>query len=116
MIAALEGLATLAGDALSAAGAALRTRREGFADYEAGDYLITAPIPRGELSSALDELPDSELLNIAATIIAGWKLILLNTTGDLTGVNVLVDALRDRASEFEAVEGEADQPSAHLTE
>lgn len=134
MIAALESLCTLAGDALGAAGAALRTRREGFADYEAGDFLLaggrmesdgpdqTDPIPTSEVRSAFDELPDSRLLNIAATVIAGWKPILLKTTGDLTDVDVLVDALRDRAAQFAAVELDADEPfpspahlSAHLT-
>lgn len=135
MIGAIESLATLAGDALSAVGAKLRTRREGFSDYEAGDYLLSSafekceairadmagrmesdgpdqtwpqtwPIPQPDVREALDELPDSKLLNLAATILVG-------TARCLTDVDVLVDVLRDRAAQFAAIEAPL---GAHLTD
>ena len=68
-------------------------------------------INRGEIRSALDELSDSKLLNIAATIIAGWKPLLLSVeAAALTDVDLLVQALRDRAAQFRAVEDDADEP------
>lgn len=39
MIGALEALCTLTGDVLVAIGSALRERRTGFSEYEAGDFL-----------------------------------------------------------------------------
>jgi hypothetical protein len=118
----IPGLLSLIGDGLSAAGAALRTRRVGFSDYEAGDYLIptaaSATIPEGVVRSAINDLPDSTLLGVAATVIDGWKPILLKTSADVTDVDVLVDALRYRASQFRAVEHDADAPflsPTHLT-
>lgn len=114
MLAALESLCTLTGDALVAVAAALRTRREGFSDYEAGDFLIaptTTPlIPRETVRSALDELSDSKLLTIAANLIDSWAPILLKTTRRATDVDLLVAALRDRASQFAAIEADADRP------
>lgn len=75
-------------------------------------------IPRAEVRSALDDLSDSKLLNVAATVIAGWKPILLSTeAAALTDVDLLVEALRDRAAQFQAVEhdaGEAWQSPDHL--
>lgn len=128
MTGVVESLCTLAGEALVAVGSAMRTRREGFSEYEAGDFLLSGsgrmesdgpdqtdgvpsipPAPRpnptpDQLRSMIDELDDSSLLNTAATVIAGWKPLLLKTTGDLTDVDVLVAALRDRAAQFEDVE------------
>jgi hypothetical protein len=79
-------------------------------------------IPPTEIRSALDELPDSQLINIAATVIAGWKPILLHTLTDLTDIDVLIAALSDRAAQFRAVEHDAAEPfltgahlGAHLT-
>jgi hypothetical protein len=79
--------------------------------FESDGPDLAAPIPLDEVRCALDELPDSKLLRIAATIIAGWKPILLSTAvAALTDVDVLVQALRDRANQFEAVEADADKP------
>lgn len=123
----------LAGDALIALGETIRGRRVRFAGIEPADYDVnyqrhdpaagwTAPAPLRTYTtgaaitpdvvrSALDELPDSQLIAIAATIIAGWKPILLPTsTAALTDVDVLVAALRDRAAQFRAVEHDADEP------
>ncbi|ACR77567.1 hypothetical protein PBI_SCHIEBEL_35 [Mycobacterium phage Schiebel] len=117
----LGALCGLAGDALIAVGFALREHDRGFSDYEAGDFLTPAEppapaddlsIPLGDVRAALDDLSDSKLLNIAATIIAGWKPILLKTTGDLTDVDVLVDALRDRATQYAVVESDDVPPAA----
>lgn len=130
MIGAIEGLCTIAGDALVAIGTTLRTRREGFSDYEAGDYLLGSgrmesdgpdtAAPVDYRVRALAELPDSELIRIAATIIAGWKPLLLETTSAVTlgaDVDVLVEALRDRAAQFAAIEVDAPAPlGAHLTD
>lgn len=108
MIAVAESLLTLVGDALSAAGAALRSRREGFSERQAGAYLIPAEqmprIPLDEVRAVFDELPDSTLIRIGASIIAGWKPIVLKATDDPTDVDVLVDALRDRATQFHICE------------
>lgn len=124
MIDAFEKLARMIGGVLPA-------RREGFSDYEAGDFLLSGddvragrmasdgpdqadptPVPRADVRSALDELPDSKLLNLAATIIAG-------TARCLSDVDVLVDALRDRAAQFAAIEEPSSTPAllgAHLTD
>lgn len=110
----LESLRALAGDALIAAGEAVR----GAAEVWPAEYTPAAPvtpdaIPRDEVCAALAELDDSQLVTIAATIIAGWKPILLKTTGHLTDVDALVEELRARAAIFAAVERDADEP--HLT-
>lgn len=136
MIAAIESLATIVGDALSAFGSALRTRREGFSEYEAGAFLLggdcslgrmesdgpdassPAPILPADVRVELAELPDSQLIDLAAHIIAGWTPLLLRTTGDLTDVDVFVATLRDRAAQFAAVEADLDRPfltAVHLT-
>lgn len=108
MIAVVESLLTLAGETLSAAGAALRSRREGFSEQAAGDYLVPAEqmprIPLDEVRAVLDELPDSTVITIAASIIAGWKPILLKATADLTDVDVLLDVMRDRATQYRIAE------------
>lgn len=71
-------------------------------------YTTAPAIAPAEVRAAIDELPDSKLLNIAAQIIAGWKPILLSAeAGALTDVDVLVDALRDRAARFAAAEVDA---------
>ncbi|GFG65782.1 hypothetical protein MKUB_32720 [Mycobacterium kubicae] len=123
MIAALKAV----GDAIKSA---RRARREAFSDYEAGDFLITgtgrmefdgpdaaAPIAVAEVRSALHELPDSELFGVAARVIEAWAPLMLPTVRAATDVDVLIDALRDRAVQFEAVERDADEPfptPAHL--
>jgi hypothetical protein len=120
MIGTLGALCGLAGDTLIAIGTALRERDRRFTDYEAGDYLApvepSAPaddlsIPLRDVRVALDDLSDSKLLNIAATIIAGWKPILLKTADGPTDVDVLVDALRDRATQYAVVEFDGDSPA-----
>ncbi|QFG09987.1 hypothetical protein KDW74_gp33 [Mycobacterium phage Antsirabe] len=113
---AIRAWRELAGDALIAAGVVVRGRPE----FSAQPQLIGGParIQPETIRSALDELPDSRLLRIAATIIAGWKPILFQSdegrraAGD---VDVLVATLRDRANQFEAVERDADRPFHHLT-
>lgn len=83
-------------------------------------YTTVPAITPDVVRSALDDLSDSKLLRIAATIIAGWKPILLSTAvAALTDVDLLVQALRDRADQFEAVEADADAPfltPVHLDE
>lgn len=123
----------LAGDALIALGEKVRGRRVRFDGIEPADYDVTyqrhteragwtapAPLQRyttgqsiapAEVRSALDELPDSGLLRIAATVIAGWKPILISAAAAaLTDVDLFIAALRDRADQFEAVERDADSP------
>lgn len=69
-------------------------------------YVTAAKLdPRETRSALLDELSDSGLLTIAATVIAGWKP---------TDVDVLVDALRDRAAQFSAAETEAYEQAERL--
>lgn len=124
----------LFGDALIALGELVRGGSANV-DVWAGEYAVSAgrmesdgpdltkPIPRDEVRCALDELPDSQLLNIAATVLGGWKPILLSTAASaLTDVDVLIEALRDRAAQFRAVEDDAREPwlstthlGAHLT-
>lgn len=101
----VKALRALAGDALVAIGEAVRGG--------SATLSVTTPvasIPSGEIRSALDELDDSQLLNVAALIIAGWKPLLLKTAGDLTDVDVLVEALCDRASQFAAFKDVAERP------
>lgn len=129
MTGTVAGLRVLLGDALIAAGIAVRgdvadtfDGQYGRMECEGPDAADTyipaefrippawAPIPLTDVRAALDELPDSSLLSIAATIIAGWKPILLKTTGDHTDVDVLIDVLHDRATQFRAVERDANTP------
>ncbi|MCV7226100.1 hypothetical protein [Mycolicibacterium komossense] len=143
MIGAVESLCTIAGDALSGLGAKLRTRREGFSDYHAGEFLLsgadvragrvsgrmesdgpdqTETIPADAVRFGLNDLPDSELMTIAATVLEGWTPLLFKATGATACADLLVAALRDRASQFRAVELDAGEPfltpahlGAHLT-
>lgn len=129
MIAMLRALGALAGDALIAAGVVLVERCDqsgpphyfdtfGRMESDAADVIAPTPtIPPSDVRSALDELPDSQLINVAATVIAGWKPILLHTLTDLTDIDVLIAALSDRAAQFAAVEHDAAEPfltTAHL--
>lgn len=101
MIGAVEAVRVLAGDAMIAAGHAIRGGLPNAADWPAGD---TAPsMPRGEVRSALHDLPDSRLIGIAAAVIAGWAPILLVSNPE-TNVDLLIDALRDRRDQFAAAE------------
>lgn len=106
MIAALDALRALAGDALLAAGEVVRGGSPNVDAWARTDYLlggfesdgpdIAKPIPRVEVRQAVDELTDSQLLNIAATVI-----------DSLTDADVLVAALRDRAAQWAVVEADA---------
>lgn len=69
-------LRVLVGDALIAVGEAIRPDYARDRD-RARPLQSFEPIPRSEARAALDELTDSHLLNIAATVIAGWTPILL---------------------------------------
>ncbi|QBP30248.1 hypothetical protein KDW77_gp34 [Mycobacterium phage Pinnie] len=74
-------------------------------------YTTHASIQPDVVRSALDDLPDSKLLRIAATIITGWKPILLSSAAAaLTDLDLFIAALRDRADQFEAVERDANEP------
>lgn len=71
------------------------------------------PVTQAEVMAALDELSDSMLFGICATIIEGWKPLLF--TSDVgreasADVDVLVQQLRDRRDQFHAVEHDADAP------
>ena len=88
--------------------------------WESDGPLLTQPqlvggpalITPAQVGEALDELPDSQLLNIAATIIAGWKPLLITSEfgrAAAPDVDVLIDILRDRAAQFRAVEDDADK-------
>lgn len=134
MLGALESLRALAGDALTAAKVALRTSCTGFYDYheafpdaagrmesDGPDQAAPTPtIPRGDVRSALAEQSDSSLIAIAADVIHGWTPLLLKTSRDVSGADLLVEALRDRAAQFAAVEDKAAELAAarlgaHLT-
>lgn len=133
MSSTVRSLRVLAGDALIAVGEKVRGRRVRFEGIEPADWAPdfqrhtaragwTAPAPLqryttapsiapAEIRSALDELPDSTLIFIAATVIAGWKPILLSSAAAaMTDVDLLIDTLRDRATQFRVVEADADRP------
>ena len=60
-----------------------------------------------EVRAALDDLSDSTLFGICASIIEGWKPILFTSEAGreaAVDVDVLVQALRDRRDQFKAVE------------
>lgn len=124
MSSTLDGLRALAGDALIAIGEIVRGESrdlELFPVPHRSDLPEEAQIPTREVAVALDGLPDSELLGIAAKVIEGWTPILLRTTRTSTNVDALVATLRDRAAQFEAAEyGVEPEPflsrlGAHLT-
>jgi hypothetical protein len=110
----LDSLRSLAGDALVAVADAFRRRREGFADYEAGDYLmgpvagadwLPSRIPPADVQAAVADLSDSGLFGVVATILEGWKPLLLRTSPDAAAhVDLLIAELRDRADQFRALE------------
>ncbi len=117
----------LVGDALIAAGEKIQGGLPSIPDYDwdyqrhtlAGwsapaplhRYTTRASIQPDVVRSALDDLPDSKLLRIAATIITGWKPILLSSAAAaLTDLDLFIAALRDRADQFEAVERDANEP------
>lgn len=127
----------LVGDALIAAGEKVRGGLPSIPEFDPNyqrhtaraGWTAPAPLERfttGEsiapdvVRSALDELPDSKLLRIAATIIAGWKPILLSSRlAALTDLDLFIATLRDRADQFEAVESDAAEPwlnTNHLLE
>lgn len=105
---AIEAIRVLAGDALIATGELIRGGSENV-DVWPDDFLAgamecdgpdsTKPIPVDEIRAALDSLPDSELLGVAATLLAGF-----NGQPYPHVPNAVVDALRDRAAQFEAAE------------
>lgn len=66
--------------------------------------------PAMDVRRKLFELPDSTLIGIAATIIEGWTPILLKQSADLTDVDLLIAALRDRSAQFAVLEADADEP------
>lgn len=126
----ISGLHGLSGDALIAFGEALGRLGEAVrggapnvdldlphADpaMECDGPLLSWPAPPpvtpAEVRAALDELSDSTLFGICATIIEGWKPLLF--TSDVgreasADVDVLVQTLRDRRDQFHAVEHDAD--------
>ncbi|AKF14469.1 hypothetical protein SEA_FLAGSTAFF_32 [Mycobacterium phage FlagStaff] len=124
----MTGIRALFGDAVIAVGTKIRGglpnvlddydfdyQRHDFAGWTApaplARYTTHASIAPDVVRSALDELPDSKLLRIAATIIAGWKPILLSAhVAALTDLDLFIATLRDRANQFEAVERDASEP------
>ncbi|AKF14535.1 hypothetical protein SEA_CAMBIARE_33 [Mycobacterium phage Cambiare] len=133
----MTGIRVLIGDALIAAGERIQGGLPSIPEFDPNyqrhtqraGWTAPAPLQRfttGEsiapdmVRSALDELPDSKLLRIAATIIAGWKPILLSAQlAALTDLDLFIAALRDRANQFEAVERDAGEPwlsTDHLLE
>ncbi|AHJ86583.1 hypothetical protein Jolie2_33 [Mycobacterium phage Jolie2] len=107
MSSAIAAWRELAGDALIAVGEKVRGAGE---DWPANYYepqLTGGParITKPQIRSALDELSDSKLLRIAAKVIAGWRpLLVRDHVAALTDVDLLIEVLRDRADQFEAVE------------
>lgn len=109
---AIEAIRVLAGDALIAAGELIHGGSDNFDvwpdDFEAGAMECdgpdsTKPIPFDEIRRALDDLPDSVLIRSAAVLIQ---------QASYAGMpNPYVDALRDRADQFEAAELAAGNPS-----
>lgn len=103
----VSSLRALAGDALIAVGEAVRGGSPNLEIWPAMHGRIsvmesdgpdqTKPIPPADIRLGLDELPDSALWNIAATVIATWVPL----------AEHLVEALRNRASHFAAVESDA---------
>lgn len=120
MTSSVRAFRSLVGDALIAAGVLVRGNRTKLGIDETlpwadPRYILPAfkssPIPRDTIRSALDELPDSKLLRIAATIIAGWRpLLVRDHVAALTDVDLLIETLRDRATQFEAIESDAAKP------
>ena len=103
----------LAGDALIALGEKVRGAGETWPASYYEPQLTGGPakITKPQIRSALDELPDSKLLRIAATIIAGWRpLLVRDHVAALTDVDLLIETLRDRATQFEAIESDAAKP------
>lgn len=120
MISTIASLRELAGDALIAVGLLVRGRRRpelglipGAPWRERGvvPNVYTAPIPRVHIREALDDMPDSTLIGLAASLIAGWSPILIRRELlDMTDVDLLIDVLRDRATQFRVVEADSDNP------
>lgn len=84
---------------------------------EADGPMLSWPAPpivtEAEVRAALDDLDDSTLFGICATIIEGWKPILFTShAGREASVDVdtLVTVLRDRRDQFRAVERDASEP------
>ena len=122
MIASLAAFRALTGDALIALGDWIGGGSPNFDGWTSTDHLLggmesdgpdltkPAPIPLSEVRSAVADLPDSQLLRVAATVIEGWTPLLLAVTRDATDADVLVETLRDRAAQFEAVETDVERP------
>lgn len=130
MIGTWNGLRALAGDALIAVGATMRGDGDEFSEREAAEFLLasgrmesdgpdaTAPVP-GTVGAELADLPDLQLIRMAAQILRGWIPILLATQAGTTDVEAFVAELEDRAAQFAVVEADAVQPfltPAHLTD
>lgn len=129
----LEGLRALSGDALIAFGEMLgrlgEAVRGGFENVDVwpSEYVTGAmecdgpllawsspappPIGQAEVRAALDGLSDSELLQIAAIVIAGCA----STPAAFTDVDLLVETLNDRADQFRVVECENAELDGHMT-
>lgn len=113
MTSSFRAFRELAGDAVIAVGTKLRGAGETWPATYYEPQLTGGPakITKPQIRSALDALPDSKLLRIAATIIAGWRpLLVRDHVAALTDVDLLIETLRDRANQFEAVERDADRP------
>lgn len=94
----IDALRALAGDALIAVGEAIRGGSDNLDPWADPDGILpfgsmesdgpdqTKPIPFADVRAALNELPDSQLLQVAAAVIPRW--------------NPLVEALRDRAAQL----------------
>lgn len=108
---AIEAIRVLAGDALIAAGELIHGGSDhvdvwpddfGAGAMECDGPDSTKPIPFDEIRAALDDLPDSVLIRSAAVLVQQTVLYTPNP---------FVDALRDRAEQFEAAELAAGNPS-----
>lgn len=108
---AIEAIRVLAGDALIAAGELIRGGSDDFDvwpdDFTAGAMECdgpdsTKPIPLDDVRAALADLPDSVLIRSAAVVI--------QASAYLGIANPFVEALRDRADQFEAAELTAGVP------
>ncbi|ASR77234.1 hypothetical protein SEA_AVOCADO_32 [Mycobacterium phage Avocado] len=123
----MRSLRVLVGDALIAAGEAIQGGLPSIPEFDpnyqrhtAAGWTAPAPLQRyttgasiapDVVKSALADLPDSELIRNAATVIAGWKPILLSAAvAALTDLDLFIAELRDRANQFEAVERDANEP------
>lgn len=101
---AIEAIRVLAGDALIAAGELIHGGSDhvdvwpddfGAGAMECDGPDSTKPIPFDEVRAALGDLPDSVLIRSAAVLVQQTVLYTPNP---------FVDALRDRAEQFEAAE------------